>query len=573
MAVYFSPVGNGFQWLGQTGLPLSGGKINTYAAGTTTPVATFTDSTGSVPNANPIILDSTGRYAQEIWLTLGQGYKFVVTDALGVIQFTLDNIPNGQFDATQQTYTPLGSGAVVTTVAAKLQQVISVTDRGADPTGISDSTSAINNATKSNTLTWFPAQPNGAPGNYKVTSLSFTNLTNFEWKGMGVGGVTITTTTPGTMITFGTGCNFGVVDGLLFAPTGVLAASTGMLLNNGSGNIEVRRCFFQLWTQTAMNHLGTVGNQMSGHKVYDSYFLQNANASGFGQIDMTYNNDFFLINNQMGIINTGTYGFPSFGVQATNTSNGSYISNFSWQNQVGANFVSCKYDRILSNRFEQSQKEGAIFNTMSAGLIQGNWFNNNGILTINTYNHMRLISSTNMLVEGNSFWDWSGGVNNCKYALSIETSASRCTVKNNTMDKYGTAATNFGAGVALGGVTTDQSLNFTSGPTIPAATTTFLGQGASNANFSAAQQYASAAHTVVQLVIAVSVAPGAGQSFVYTLYKNNVATALTVTLSGAAAFQGSANATTVIEDIPNSSAYSVQVVTSAGAAASIISLK
>jgi hypothetical protein len=93
MAVYLSPIGNGFQWLGQTGLLLSGGKINTYAAGSTTPTATFTDNTGTVANANPIILDSTGRYAQEIWFTGGQAYKFVVTDALGVTQFTLDNLP------------------------------------------------------------------------------------------------------------------------------------------------------------------------------------------------------------------------------------------------------------------------------------------------------------------------------------------------------------------------------------------------------------------------------------------------------------------------------------------------
>ena len=92
MSVYFSPVGNGFQWLNQVGQVLSGGKINTYAAGTTTPVATYTDNTGLTPNANPIILDSTGRYAQEIWLSAGQAYKFVVTDSLGVTQFTLDNL-------------------------------------------------------------------------------------------------------------------------------------------------------------------------------------------------------------------------------------------------------------------------------------------------------------------------------------------------------------------------------------------------------------------------------------------------------------------------------------------------
>jgi len=60
--VVFSPIGNGQQWFTNAGVPLSGGKINTYAAGTTTPIATYTDNTGATPNANPIILDSTGRY-------------------------------------------------------------------------------------------------------------------------------------------------------------------------------------------------------------------------------------------------------------------------------------------------------------------------------------------------------------------------------------------------------------------------------------------------------------------------------------------------------------------------------
>lgn len=38
----------------------AGGKVWTYVAGTTTPTTTFIDNVGSVPNTNPIILDSKG---------------------------------------------------------------------------------------------------------------------------------------------------------------------------------------------------------------------------------------------------------------------------------------------------------------------------------------------------------------------------------------------------------------------------------------------------------------------------------------------------------------------------------
>lgn len=68
--------------------PLSGGKVQTYIAGTTTPKATYTTSAGTVANANPVILDSQG-YAN-IWLGTGD-YKIVLLDSNDVVQWTVDN--------------------------------------------------------------------------------------------------------------------------------------------------------------------------------------------------------------------------------------------------------------------------------------------------------------------------------------------------------------------------------------------------------------------------------------------------------------------------------------------------
>lgn len=70
------------------GAPLAGGKIYTYAAGTTTPQASYTDSTGTTPAANPVILDSAGRAT--VWLS--GYYKIVVTDANDVVIRTTDNV-------------------------------------------------------------------------------------------------------------------------------------------------------------------------------------------------------------------------------------------------------------------------------------------------------------------------------------------------------------------------------------------------------------------------------------------------------------------------------------------------
>jgi hypothetical protein len=94
MAVNLSPVaGAGWQFFGNNGVILSGGKLYTYQAGTTTPAATFTTIAGNVAHTNPIILDSAGRVPSgEIWLTGTTQYKFGLYTALNVLIATYDNI-------------------------------------------------------------------------------------------------------------------------------------------------------------------------------------------------------------------------------------------------------------------------------------------------------------------------------------------------------------------------------------------------------------------------------------------------------------------------------------------------
>ena len=94
MAVFLSPVGGvAAQFFTNSGAVLTGGKLYSYAAGTTTPVATYTSSSGSISQANPIILDAAGRVPSgEIWLTDGVQYKFVLMDSNNVLIATYDNI-------------------------------------------------------------------------------------------------------------------------------------------------------------------------------------------------------------------------------------------------------------------------------------------------------------------------------------------------------------------------------------------------------------------------------------------------------------------------------------------------
>lgn len=65
------------------------GKLYTYEAGTTTPLASYSDAEGT-ENANPIIFDSSGQY--HLWLLRGEAYKLVFTDADDVVLYTEDDL-------------------------------------------------------------------------------------------------------------------------------------------------------------------------------------------------------------------------------------------------------------------------------------------------------------------------------------------------------------------------------------------------------------------------------------------------------------------------------------------------
>ena len=91
MSFSLSPIGNE-QQVTQNGAPLSGGLLYTYLAGSSTPAATYTDSSGATPQSNPIVLNVLGRPTNPVWLTDGTAYKLVLTDSVGVTQWTIDNV-------------------------------------------------------------------------------------------------------------------------------------------------------------------------------------------------------------------------------------------------------------------------------------------------------------------------------------------------------------------------------------------------------------------------------------------------------------------------------------------------
>jgi hypothetical protein len=114
--------GAGAQFFDDNGTPLAGGKLYSYAAGTTTLLATYTTSAGTVANTNPIILNAGGRTPNEIWQATGILLKFVLYNSVNELIGTYDGIPsiNDPFGINSQLSSIAGTNSITATATPTL---------------------------------------------------------------------------------------------------------------------------------------------------------------------------------------------------------------------------------------------------------------------------------------------------------------------------------------------------------------------------------------------------------------------------------------------------------------------
>lgn len=269
-----------FQAFDANGAPLVGGKLYTYAAGTTTPQVTYTSSSGLVPNVNPVILDSRGE--ANVWLSSAQ-YKFVLKTSTDVEVWTVDNLAGSATQAaldaldieltglitTLQSnlagatgssmigYEQAGSGAVLQTVQTVLRKKIYVTDFGAVGNGVTDDTAAFNlalqqaNARGGDTV-WVP------PGRYLITPITLPAQTNLS----------------GTVEGPFTG-QYGLSGR---APTILTTSTTGPLITIQEYKSSVTDLLFYYPSQVAPNAAGV---DLSGPITYPSTIVIKKNSSTY----------------------------------------------------------------------------------------------------------------------------------------------------------------------------------------------------------------------------------------------------------------------------------------------------
>lgn len=160
MAGALVPVANVWQFFTNAGAILAGGKLYTYAAGTSTPLTTYTTKALSVQNANPIVLDSYGRLPNGVFVEAGTSCKLILHDSAGnQLGPTFDNL-----DAVGGSGAA-GSGAVFWGATA-----------GGTPNAITLNPSGYAANSAGNTIYFIAASDNTGAVTLNVASLGAVNI-------------------------------------------------------------------------------------------------------------------------------------------------------------------------------------------------------------------------------------------------------------------------------------------------------------------------------------------------------------------------------------------------------------
>lgn len=429
------------------------------------------------------------------------------------------------------TYTAPGVGAVGRTVSSKLSDSISITDFGADPTGVADSTAAIQTALNSGAkAVYVPA------GNFKFSALVLPTTFGFVFYGAGTASTLTQTGTGITWPTTGTnppGYYEGYIRDLAFVAT----AGTGhtidtqyaggvTLLNLYVGNMAVGFDFIHVRGNTA-----STGDKYT-HDVRVSNIQYYSNTAGRAVIyyDTTASDTSFdrVIGNGNSVVQYGI--FMANGAQSVNGAN-SHPYNHAVNimnlaagatSALGLSFTNCIFDNVSTGL-----GDNVVLNNAVTPIFTGCWFQ-----VVSSGRSGLVLTNTTGTSLGNCRFD---GVAGAQYTVKETGTTDYTVMLGGDCPSIGNflnpAALFIGAHsyakgfIAINVYGAQMIYTGTTVAPIAANSTVFLGANAAQAA-SASTAYMVAlpsGMSIPNAVIAWDNAPGAGQTYTVTLLINGVA--------------------------------------------------
>ncbi|WP_186265063.1 right-handed parallel beta-helix repeat-containing protein [Burkholderia gladioli] len=363
---------------------------------------------------------------------------------------------------------------------------------------------------------------------------------------------------PGTALRFSNCSDCQLVD-LGFQPNGAVPNSDGVQFDTGSNINTIDRCEFSNFTLTGCTFLGTDALPLSGNTLSNSLLL----SGGMNSLLSVYSSDFFYHNNQFGITEGGAT--PQVGAYLLNSSAGTYTENYHWDNLVGFRLVNSNYVRVINNRFEESEQQGAFLSNCVRTIFVGNTLHTNSQQTVGGYDNAYFRDCDTLQLVSNNSFSWNDDIKQ-RYGYFFDTGCNAVELKaNSAPNGWARASHGFDASLSTRRVQADTVVTLSSGTSVAAGTTIFFGESSASFDVDAVQVIAGRQSQLYRISVFSNKAPGDGQFYEYTLVFAGIPTPTKLVISGSSSFSNA-----IIQNdmtLTDENVFCMKLVTSDGATA------
>lgn len=231
---------------------------------------------------------------------------------------------------------------------------------------------------------------------------------------------------------------FCTVKNLLLTAEKTAKSGSGIVFAPGCSSCTVDFCRICMFAESGIRFDGDDKGAQSSNTVRNCHFINN----GGDQLRSYQNNDFYIIGNQFGHDRWGREKRPASGCLLQKSSAGTYSENYHWGNVNALKMVSCNFNRIENNRFEESSESGLVIGSSepwSGGaynIILGNTIHTNS--QGNFGKHPAVLAKHASVFQfcTNQILSWDSGSTKHKDGLVLDAGCGKWIVKDNIIHHW-----------------------------------------------------------------------------------------------------------------------------------------